>query len=156
MVLPDDDSLKLEVNEEEAVAIRMIFDQYVNTDLGANGIAKYLENHGIHKIARQNGKNPLFDVALIRRIIQNPVYSGKISYGRRRTEKVHGTRNEYRQVKKDDYLLVDGLHEVLVSEEVWEQAQVKVAAQIKKYEKYHLLFFDDIHIFLSFLYGMEG
>ena len=33
----------LEVNEEEAVAIRMIFDQYVNTDLGANGIAKYLE-----------------------------------------------------------------------------------------------------------------
>ena len=113
----------MEVNEEEAVAIRMIFDQYVNTDLGANGIAKYLENHGIHKIARQNGKNPLFDASLIRRIIQNPVYSGKISYGRRRTEKVHGTRNEYRQVKKDDYLLVDGLHEALVSEEVWEQAQ---------------------------------
>ena len=56
---------KLEVNEEEAVAIRMIFDQYVNTDLGANGIAKYLENHGIHKIARQNGKNPLFDAALM-------------------------------------------------------------------------------------------
>ena len=102
---------KLEVKEEEAVAIRMIFDQYVNTDLGANGIAKYLENHGIHKIARQNGKNPLFDAALIRRIIQNPVYSGKISYGRRRTEKVHGARNEYRPVKKDDYLLVDGLHE---------------------------------------------
>ena len=72
---------KLVVNEEEAVAIRTIFDQYVNTDLGANGIAKYLENHGIHKIARQNGKNPLFDAALIRRIIQNPVYSGKISYG---------------------------------------------------------------------------
>ena len=90
---------KLVVNEEEAVAIRTIFDQYVNTDLGANGIAKYLENHGIHKIARQNGKNPLFDAALIRRIIQNPVYSGKISYGRRRTEKVHGTRNEYRQVE---------------------------------------------------------
>ena len=41
------------MNEEEAVAIRTIFDQYVNTDLGANGIAKYLENHGIHKIARQ-------------------------------------------------------------------------------------------------------
>jgi site-specific DNA recombinase len=60
------------------------------------------------------------EASLIRRIIQNPVYSGKISYGRRRTEKVHGTRNEYRQVKKDDYLLVDGLNEALVSEEVWE------------------------------------
>ena len=142
---------KLEVNEEEAVAIRMIFDQYVNTDLGANGIAKYLENHGIHKIARQNGKNPLFDAALIRRIIQNPVYSGKISYGRRRTEKVHGTRNEYRQVKKDDYLLVDGLHEALVSEEVWEQAQVNVAAQAKKYEKVNRDKREKIHLLSGIL-----
>jgi len=142
---------KLEVNEEEAVAIRMIFDQYVNTDLGANGIAKYLENHGIHKIARQNGKNPLFDAAFIRRIIQNPVYSGKISYGRRRTEKVHGTRNEYRQVKKDDYLLVDGLHEALVSEEVWEQAQVKVAAQAKKYEKVNRDKREKIHLLSGIL-----
>ena len=117
----------------------------------ANGIAKYLENHGIHKIARQNGKNPLFDAALIRRIIQNPVYSGKISYGRRRTEKVHGTRNEYRQVKKDDYLLVDGLHEALVSEEVWEQAQVKVAAQAKKYEKVNCDKREKIHLLSGIL-----
>ena len=142
---------KLEVNEEEAVAIRTIFDQYVNTDLEANGIAKYLENHGIHKIARQNGTNPLFDAALIRRIIQNPVYSGKISYGRRRTEKVHGTRNEYRQVRKDDYLLVDGLHEALVSEEVWEQAQVKVAAQEKKYEKVNRDKGEKIHLLSGIL-----
>ena len=142
---------KLEVNEEEAVAIRTIFDQYVNTDLEANGIVKYLENHGIHKIARQNGTNPLFDAALIRRIIQNPVYSGKISYGRRRTEKVHGTRNEYRQVRKDDYLLVDGLHEALVSEEVWEQAQVKVAAQAKKYEKVNRDKGEKIHLLSGIL-----
>ena len=50
---------KLEINEEEAVAIRTIYDQYVNTDIGSNGISKYLENHGIRKIQRQNGKNPL-------------------------------------------------------------------------------------------------
>lgn len=30
---------KLEINEEEAEAIRIIYDQYVNTDIGANGIA---------------------------------------------------------------------------------------------------------------------
>ena len=83
---------KLEINEDEAEAIRIIFEQYVNTDIGANGLAKYLENHGIKKIARQNGKNPLFDAALIRRIIKNPLYCGKIAYGRRKTEKIHGTR----------------------------------------------------------------
>ncbi len=47
---------KLMINEEEAEAIRVIYDQYVDTDIGANGIAKYLENHGIRKIPRQNGK----------------------------------------------------------------------------------------------------
>ena len=138
---------RLEVNEEEAVAIRTIFDLYVNTDMGSTAIAKYLENHGIHKIARQNGKNPLFDAALIRRILNNPVYNGKIAYGRRITEKVHGTRNEYRQVEQDDFLLVDGLHEALVPNDVWEAAQIKLVSQAKKYkrvnqgkdEKVHLL-----------------
>ncbi len=125
---------KLEINEEEAEAIRIIYDQYVNTDIGANGIAKYLENHGIRKIPRQNGKNPLFDAHLVRLILKNPVYCGKIAYGRRKTEKVHGTRNEYRLVEQDNYLLTDGLHEAIISEDVWQAAQVKLLAQAKKYE----------------------
>ena len=124
----------LEINEKEALAIRTIFEQWVSTDIGANGLAKYLENHGIRKIPRHNGKNPLFDAALIRKIIKNPVYCGKIAYGRRKTEKVHGTRNEYKLVEQDDYLVVDGLHEGIVSEEMWNQAQVKMIAQAKKYE----------------------
>lgn len=124
----------LEINEEEAVAIRTIYDQYVNTDIGSNGISKYLENHGIRKIQRQNGKNPLFDAHLVRLILKNPVYCGKIAYGRRKTEKVHGTRNEYRLVEQDDFLLVDGLHEAIISEEVWNAAQAKLIAQAKKYE----------------------
>ena len=125
---------KLEINEEEAVAIRVIYDQYVNTNIGSNGIAKYLENHGIRKIQRQNGKNPLFDAHLVRLILRNPVYCGKIAYGRRRTEKVHGTRNDYHLVEQENYLLVDGLHEAIVSEEIWQAAQVKLLAQAKKYE----------------------
>lgn len=124
----------LEINEEEAVAIRVIFEQYVNTDIGANGIAKYLENHGIKKIQRQNGKNPLFDAHLIRLILKNPVYCGKIAYGRRRTEKVHGTRNEYQLVEQDNYLIVDGKHDAIVSDDVWQAAQVKLLSQAKKYE----------------------
>lgn len=125
---------KLYINEEEAAAIRVIFDQYVNTDIGANGVAKYLENHGIHKIQRQNGKNPLFDAHLVRIILKNPVYCGKIAYGRRKTEKVHGTRNEYHLVEQDNYILVDGQHEAIIAEDVWQAAQVKLIAQAKKYE----------------------
>ena len=125
---------KLEINEEEAVAIRTIYDQYVNTDIGSNGISKYLENHGIRKIQRQNGKNPLFDAHLVRLILKNPVYCGKIAYGRRKTEKIHGTRNEYHLVEQDNFLLVDGLHEAIIPEDVWNAAQAKLIVQAKKYE----------------------
>ena len=48
-------------NEEEAEAIRTIFDRYVNKEMGANGVAKYLENHGIKKIPRANMKNDYND-----------------------------------------------------------------------------------------------
>ncbi len=125
---------KLQINEEEAKAIRIIFEQYVHTDIGANGVAKYLENHDICKIQRQNGKNPLFDAHLVRLILKNPVYCGKIAYGRRKTEKVHGTRNEYHLVEQDNYILVDGQHDAIIEENVWQAAQVKLLAQAKKYE----------------------
>ncbi|MBP1559800.1 MAG: recombinase family protein [Oscillospiraceae bacterium] len=125
---------ELIINEEEAEAIRVIYNQYVNTNTGANGIAKYLEDHGIHKIIRQNGKTPLFDASLIRKILKNPVYCGKIAYGRRKMEKIHGTRNDYHLVEQDNYLLADGVHEPIVSEELWQSAQVKLLAQAKKYE----------------------
>ena len=58
---------------------------------------------------------------------------------------------EDRQVKKDGYLLVDGRHEALVSEEVWEQAQVKVAAQAKKYEKVNRDKKEKIHLLSGIL-----
>ena len=124
----------LQINEDEAPAIRTIFEQYVNTDTGANGLSKYLETHGFQKLARQNGTSPLFSATLIRAILKNPVYCGKIAFGRRKLEKIHGTQNEYHQVPQENYLLVDGLHEGIVSEELWNAAQVKLLAQSKRYE----------------------
>ncbi|MGF3112966.1 recombinase family protein [Facklamia sp. P9177] len=128
---------ELKINEDEAFAIRVIFDKYVNTTMGANSIARYLDNQGIKKIPRQNGKNPLFSASLITRIIKNPVYNGKIAYGRRRTEKKHGTRNEYQLVEQDDYLVADGIHKAIISDEIWEAAQIKITSQAKKYEYLH-------------------
>ena len=137
---------KLEIAEDEADAVRTIFDRYVNTEMGANGVAKYLDDHGIRKIQRQNGKSPLFNAHLVRMILKNPVYCGKIAYGRRKTEKVHGTRNDYHLVAQDNYILVDGLHEPIVSEELWQAAQVKLLAQAKRYE--HVNKTKDEHIHL--------
>lgn len=65
---------KLYINEEEAEAIRIIYDRYIHTDSGSIGVAKYLANHGIHKIARQNGKNPYFEANLIRNVNKIQAY----------------------------------------------------------------------------------
>jgi len=125
---------KLEIEDTEAEAIRIIFDKYVNTEMGANGIAKYLQQQGIEKKERQNGKSPLFSASLIRQILENPVYSGKISYGRRKNEKVNGTRGKYHIVKQADFMLFDGIHEAIIDEDTWDKAQEKRKAQAKRYE----------------------
>ncbi|MBC3796410.1 recombinase family protein [Acetobacterium tundrae] len=125
---------KLEIQEDEAKAIRLIFDKYINTDMGANGIARYLQQQGINKIARQNGKSPYFSASLIRQILDNPIYSGKIAYGRRKNEKVTGTRGKYHIVKQDDFMIVDGIHAALIDESTWEKSQEKRKSQAKRYE----------------------
>ena len=116
---------ELKIAEDEAETIRLIFDKYVNTNLGANGIAKYLNQHGIAKKPRQNGTLDTFSAHFIKLVIQNPVYCGKIAFGRRKTEKINGTRNEYHIVKQDTYPVYDGIHEAIVSVEDWELAQQK-------------------------------
>ena len=71
------------------------------------------------------------------KILDNPVYTGKIAYGKNVTEKVKGTRDEYRRVKTDDYLLADGLHEAIVDEETWEAAREKRKRTGVRWNKTH-------------------
>lgn len=138
---------ELVVNEEEAETIRMIYDLYVNTSMGSTGVEKHLRKKGIHKIIRQNGSKPYFYAELIRKILKNPVYSGKIAYGRRKLEKIHGTRNKYHVVEQDKYIVVDGIHEPIIDVDTWNKAQIKLQAQSEKHrsitkrenQKIHLL-----------------
>lgn len=76
----------------------------------------------------------MFSAHLVRLILDNPVYCGKIAFGRRSNEKIKGTRNDYHIVKQDEYLVSDGKHEAIIDEELWEQARKKRIAQAKKYE----------------------
>ena len=49
-------------------------------------------------------------------------------------------------MEQDDYIVVDGLHEAIVSEDVWGKAQVKAALQAKKYEHIHRGASEHIHL----------
>lgn len=72
----------LEIAEDEVEAVKIIFDKYVNTQLGVSGIAKYLNNAGFKKNLRGNNKYEFFTPHLIKIILDNPVYCGKIAFGR--------------------------------------------------------------------------
>ncbi len=116
---------QLYVQEDEAEAVRIIFDKYVNGNMGFCKIANYLNLQGIQKIKRANGTLAQWSTHLVRMMIDNPVYSGKIAFGRRTREKVKGTKNEYRQVHQDEYIIADGQHDAIISEKLWNQAREK-------------------------------
>lgn len=111
----------LVVNEEERPVIELIFQKFAYTDWGFNKIAKYLNNSGIKKNIHAN-ENELTMWAdhMIKNIIDNEVYYGKMPYGKRTLKMIQG---EEKRVTTEDYILVDGLHEAIVSEETWLAAQ---------------------------------
>ena len=128
---------ELIIEEDEAEAIRIIFDKFVHTNLGYNGVVNYLNNNGIKKKARQNGYLTQFTTSTVKAILDNPVYYGKIAYGRRKTTKIEGTRNEYHVVAQKEFDLYDGRHKAIVDEQLWKDAQAKRRATASKLEKKH-------------------
>ena len=116
---------ELIIAEDEAEIIRIIYDKFVNTTMGMAAIAAFLNNSGYKKKLRQNNTIEGFSTSFVKGVLDNPIYCGKLAFGRRKNEKIPGTRNEYHIVKQKDYLLSDGVHEAIISEEMWNQAHRK-------------------------------
>lgn len=113
----------LKIKEDEANTVRMIFDLYVNKDMGGTNICHYLDSLGI-KPAR--GK--LWSPAQIKELLANVHYIGKVKWNYRKTVTVVED-GEFRKMelksKEGDYLIYDGKHEAIVSEELFNAAQQK-------------------------------
>lgn len=135
---------ELLIAEDEAEVIRIIYDKFVNTTMGASAIATYLNEHGYIKKKRQNNTLDMFSAHFIKLVLDNPIYCGKLAYGRRKNEKIAGTRNEYHIVKQEEYPVYDGVHEAIVPEEVWQLAQRKRQATGVKSEKIYNLEHENI------------
>ena len=147
--LLDSKNSTLIVNPEEAEIVRIIFDKFLHTDMGADSISNYLNQHGYSKKKLRDQEVSHFSRSTIIKILDNPVYAGKIAYGKSVTEKVKGTRDQYRRVKQDEYLLADGLHEAIIAPETWEAAKAKRRVTGVKWNKTHSL--DHEHILSGIL-----
>lgn len=113
----------LEVIEEEREIVEKIFKLYVEKDWGFGKIAKHLNNIGIVKNTHENAqKLPTWSGSMISNVIDNEVYYGKIRYGKRTIKNIQG---EEKRVPVEDYIVADGMHEAIVSEEIWMAAHRK-------------------------------
>lgn len=106
---------RLTVDEEEAEIVRLIFDKYAHTQMGYNGVAKWLNSHGYSRTVRQHGKYSVFMDFAIKDMLDNPVYLGKVVYQRFGMEKIKGTRNKSRRIKHDEYDMYEGQHEAIIN-----------------------------------------
>lgn len=128
----------LVVNEEEAELVRLIYKLYLQ-GMGLSRVAKWLNDNGYTKKIRQNGSVSLISSAFVKGVLDNPVYGGFIAYGRRKNEKIDGTRDEYHVVKqdKDSYKLYEGQHDAIIDRETWFRVQAKRELNAFKREKTH-------------------
>lgn len=109
-------------NKEEAPVVESIFNLFVDEDLSTHEIANYLNKHHIRGV-----KKELWDYEMVRRILKHEVYYGSLTWGKRPVIRklINGEINKIR-VTSDDYMLVRGMQEAIVSKDKWDIAQEKI------------------------------
>ena len=114
---------------EQAEIVRNIFEWYTEGKVMFSGGAK--ERIGVSLIARELNKisvkplkSDVWTSSSIRDILINPVYIGKIRWNwRPEKKKMSDGRVIKERPRSNDFLLYDGLHEGIISEDVFEKAQ---------------------------------
>lgn len=103
---------ELVINEKEAEIVRTIFKMYSQGN-GYKAIANYLNKFG-YKTKRGNP----FSLTAIKDILNNPVYIGKIRYNLR-----PNWSEKRRKGTNSNPLIVDGKHEAIIEQELWDKVQ---------------------------------
>ena len=113
----------LKENKEQADVIRMIFDMYVNQDMGRNNICHRLDALGI-----KPPKGEFWSPAALKDMLENVHYIGKVKWNWRKTvtivedSEIIQTRPK---AKIGEYLVYEGRHKGIIPEELFNAAREK-------------------------------
>ena len=111
----------LKENPEEANVVRMIFDMYGNKGMGRTAICYKLDEMGI-----KPPKGKYWAPTAIREMLKNVHYIGKVKWNWRPTVTVV-ENSEFRKTRPqgnvEEYLVFDGRHEGIVSQELFDKVQ---------------------------------
>ena len=113
----------LSINPEEANIVKMIFEWFVKENIGTQTICNRLNEMSI-----KPRKIDTWKPDAIRGILENPLYIGMIRWNTRKGKYVvvDGEFKKTRPLNKgDDRILTKGLHDSIISEELFNLAQEK-------------------------------
>lgn len=117
---------KLVINEDEAQIVKMIFEQYAIDNISVMEIAR-----NVNELDIKTKRGCKFENRTINYILNNPVYIGKLRY-------TPGRKNSY-NFDDPNTILVDGKHEAIISIDLWNSTQLKLAKNNKwKKPKQHI------------------
>ena len=114
----------LQIKEGEANIVRMIFDMYVNQNIGVNNIANKLDEMKIKPPRKKH-----WSADTIRDMFRNEHYIGKVRWNWRKTITIveNGEVVKKRPTQKiGEYLVYDGKHEAIITEELYNAANEKM------------------------------
>lgn len=114
-------------NPDEAPVVRQIFTWFID-GMGTTNIARKLDDMGI---TPRNSSH--WSPASIKTILSNPHYIGKVVWDRRKTIKsVEDMEVQISRPRNKDYIMVDGKHKPLVSENIYNAAQLRIGRLTRK------------------------
>lgn len=110
----------LEINEEEAYYVRMMFNMYTQ-GIGCHTIAETLNSLGVKP--RRSDK---FSRTSVRHILKNPTFIGKVAWNKKKNIRKGSQGNEKNKViynPKEEWTIVEGMHPAIVDEVTFKKAQ---------------------------------
>lgn len=125
------------IDEYSSQIIKEIFDMYVNKNMSTTQIADELNSREIappavylkiptymkRKSSNPNGKY-IWLRAQIGKILKNEVYLGNVVG--RKFQKMGHKISKVRCTKKEEYVILENMHEAIIDKEIWNQAQEKL------------------------------
>lgn len=118
----------LKVNEQSQY-VKLIFDWYVNDRMTVGAIARKLTAMGV---PTRTGKTE-WHRGTIYDILRNDLYIGMIRWNKRKVTREMEEGNVVKKKRRasiDDYVLVKGKHEPLISKEIFDKAQELFVGQV--------------------------
>lgn len=111
----------LAINEREAEAVRLIFDWYVNENMGATVIS-----HRLNTLGYRTRKGGFWTLNTVKDILKNEHYIGKVRWNwRKGVNVVTDGEITHTRPKHAEYYVFDGKHPAIVTEELFAAAQAK-------------------------------